>query len=173
MTSSNVKPVHGGNRLICAPRLRLARQAQAAPQQAREASPDKVSTQSLDEGCVIGPLTSNGIPAAASFLVGIAPSKTLPHRQATFPLCALLLRANGAEAPPRPLRRHARSPYGKPILDQNRPDGRWYRASSRLPIIDFICRARGPTVSVQEASLARNSILRPPQKIYETSTARL
>ena len=62
---------------------------------------------------------------------------------------------------------------GMPLLDQNRPDGRWYRASSRLPIIDFICRARGPTVSVQEASLARNSILRRPQKIYETSTARL
>jgi hypothetical protein len=32
--------------------------------------------------------TSNGILAAASFLVGIAPSKTLPHKQATFPLCA-------------------------------------------------------------------------------------
>jgi hypothetical protein len=49
--------------------------------------------------CLIELLTSNGIPAAASFLVGTAPSKTLPHTQATFPLCALLLRANGAEAP--------------------------------------------------------------------------
>jgi hypothetical protein len=74
--------------------------------------------------CLIELLTSTGIPAAASFLVGTAPSKTLPHRQATFPLCALLLRANGAEAPPRPLRRHARSPCGRPTHDQNRPDGR-------------------------------------------------
>ena len=149
MTSSNIKRrVNGGKeRLICAPRLQLARQAQAAPQQAREASPDKASTQSLDKGCVIGMLTSNGIPAAASFLVGIAPSKTLPHRQATCPLCALLIRANEAAAPPRPLRRHARSPYGKPTRDQNRPDGRWYRASSRLPIIDFICSARGHRIS--------------------------
>ena len=39
-------------------------------------------------GCVIGMLTSNGIPAAASFLVGTAPSKILAHRQATLPLCA-------------------------------------------------------------------------------------
>jgi hypothetical protein len=52
-----------------------------------KASPDKASTQSLEAG-VIGMLTSNGILAAASFLVGIAPSKTLPHRQATLPLCA-------------------------------------------------------------------------------------
>jgi len=56
--------------------MKMARQARAALQQAREASPDKASTQSLDEGCVIGMLTSNGIPAAASFLVGIALSKT-------------------------------------------------------------------------------------------------
>jgi hypothetical protein len=33
-------------------------------------------------------LTSNGILAAASFLVGTALSKTVAHRQATFPLCA-------------------------------------------------------------------------------------
>jgi hypothetical protein len=39
-------------------------------------------------GCVIGMLTSNGILAAASFLVGTAPSKILAHRQATLPLCA-------------------------------------------------------------------------------------
>jgi hypothetical protein len=45
----------------------MARQARAAPQQAREASPEKASTQSLDEGGVIGIITSNGIPAAASF----------------------------------------------------------------------------------------------------------
>jgi hypothetical protein len=88
-------------------RMKMARQARAAPQQAREASPEKASTQSLYEGCVIGVPASNGIPAAASFLVGIAPSKTSPHRQATFLLCALLLRANAAEALPRPLRRHA------------------------------------------------------------------
>jgi hypothetical protein len=53
-------------------------------------------------GCLIELLTSNGILAAASFLVGILPSKTLPHKQATFPLCAGLLRAN------EPKRRHRR-----------------------------------------------------------------
>jgi hypothetical protein len=37
---------------------------------------------------VIDTLTSNGILAAASFLVGTALSKILAHRQATLPLCA-------------------------------------------------------------------------------------
>jgi hypothetical protein len=89
MTSSNVKPVHGGkDRLICAPRLRPARQARAAPQQALESIARQSIYPNRSKRGVIGMLTSNGIPAAASFLVGIAPSKTLPNRQATFPLCA-------------------------------------------------------------------------------------
>src|ERR1700733_12408397 len=50
--------------------------ASATPQRAREASPDKTSTQSP-----IGLLTSNGTLAAASFLVGTAPSKILAQRQ--------------------------------------------------------------------------------------------
>src|ERR1700733_2088775 len=84
----NRDPVGLRSNAWSAPRTRHLGQARAALQQAREASPDKASTQSLDEGCVIGTLTSNGILAAASFLVGTAPSKILAHRQATLPLCA-------------------------------------------------------------------------------------
>ena len=39
-------------------------------------------------------------------------------------ISALRLIANEAEVLPPPPRRHARSPCGRPILDQNRPDGR-------------------------------------------------
>jgi hypothetical protein len=44
---------------------------------------------------------------------------------------------------------------------------------SASPSLTLSAVAQGLTVSVQEASLVRNSILRRPRKIHETSTARL
>ena len=88
MTSSNVKPALRWQRQAY---LRAAAATGAASASRATTSSGSIapqaSTQLLDEGCLIGMLTSNGIPAAASFLVGIAPSKMLAHRQATFPLC--------------------------------------------------------------------------------------
>jgi hypothetical protein len=89
MTSSNVKPVRRSLRQAYLRSVAASGAASANRATTNsEASPDKAFTQSLDEGCVIGMLTSNGVPAAASFLVGTAPSKTLPHRQAILPPCA-------------------------------------------------------------------------------------
>ena len=48
--------------------------------------PTSIPTRS--KRCLIELLTSTGIQAPASFLVGTAPSKILVRRQATLPLCA-------------------------------------------------------------------------------------
>ena len=89
MTSSNVKPVRRWQRQAY---LRSAAATGAASASHAITSSGSIARQSIypiaRSGCVIGTLTSNGILAAASFLVGTALSKILAHRQATLPLCA-------------------------------------------------------------------------------------
>jgi hypothetical protein len=88
--SSNLRMLSGvavGSATMHTRQLQLARRAPATLQQGREASPDKAYPIAR-RGCVVRTLTSNGTPAAASFLVGIALARPVAHWQATFPLCA-------------------------------------------------------------------------------------
>jgi hypothetical protein len=74
MTSSNVKLVRRWQRqgyLGSAAAIGAASGSHVTT--ARKLSSDEASTRSLDECCLIGMFTSNGILAAASFLVGTEP----------------------------------------------------------------------------------------------------
>ena len=121
--------------------------------------PTKASTQSL-EGCVIGCSLQTEFRRLRHFWLELRPPRRYlagkPHFRFA-PYCFGQMR---------PKRRHgcfgdmrkapAVGPLSIKIVRMVGDTG----AFIRLPIVDFIFRARGPIKSVQEASLDRNSILR-------------